>query len=121
MKPWLAQTLSMAARVSDFKLAYWGFRSSRGTCIVDIVIAGDRSRQSNRLAPGSHSGRRRIRSLELLPQAASRAGFADQFQEGLVGQLLVGRGGDDAQADARAQQRSGRGARFAALRRAALP
>ncbi len=28
----------MAAKASAFKLAYCGFRSSRGTCMVDIVI-----------------------------------------------------------------------------------
>src|SRR5580658_8001259 len=89
MKCWLAQTRSMAARASDFKLAYCGFRSSRGTCMVDIVVAvANRGAKSNRLAPASHC-RRRLRGLELLPQAATLTGLADELEESLVGQFLL--------------------------------
>src|SRR5580692_2161628 len=120
MKCWLAQTLSMAARASDFKLAYCGFRSSRGTCMVDIVVAvANRGAKSNRLAPGSHC-RRRVRGLELPPQAASLAGLADEFQEGLVGELLLRRRAHHTQGGVRANQRPRHRTGLMSLRRTAL-
>src|ERR1700733_733131 len=109
INPWLAQTFSMAARASALKLAYCGFRSSRGTCMVDSVIVVAKRRAS--LADWG---------LELLPQALPLAGFTDKFEEGLVGLLLVRRGGHHAQRAGGTLQGLCRRALLMVLREAAL-
>src|SRR5580693_5771732 len=118
MKPWLAQTFSMAARASVLKLAYCGFRSSRGTCMVGIVIAVAKRGAS---LIDWHPVHTSVAGRNPLPLTVALAGLVDEFQEGLMRALLIRRGRDDSQGHARRIQGTGGGALLAALRHAALP
>ena len=76
-------------RLGSFKVAYCGFRSSRGTCVVDIVIAVTIRCTSLIDSHPLHTAVAASRRVDLLPQTPPLAGLANESEKGRMGTFLL--------------------------------